>query len=180
MHISNLRTIVSKPVILCVAEPSCLGSSTQCRGAVPVADVTSMAPRNQPSGNSSDSSCSSSMARGKRSALLNKDSEEYREHRARNNLAVKKSRTKSKLRAQETQQKVAKLREENENLVAKIKVLNKELSFLKDLFLAHAGANGGSRGSNCGNLDGVDLSFLNDEEVGSSEVKGLVSKNVGS
>lgn len=118
------------------------------------------------------------MARGKRSALLNKDSEEYREHRARNNLAVKKSRTKSKLRAQETQQKVAKLREENESLVAKIKVLNKELSFLKDLFLAHAGANGGGRGSS--NLDGVDLSFLNDVEVGSMEGKGLVSKNVGS
>lgn len=121
------------------------------------------------------------MGRGKRSALLDKDSEEYRIHRARNNLAVKKSRTKSKQRAQETQQKVAQLRAENEALVAKIKILNKELSFLKDLFLAHAGATAGSRGSsggaaNCTGLEGVDLSFLNEDDEG----KGIVSKNVGS
>lgn len=135
-----------------------------------------MAPRKQTSGNSSDSS--SSMGRGKRSALLDKDSEEYRIHRARNNLAVKKSRTKSKQRAQETQQKVAQLRAENEALVAKIKILNKELSFLKDLFLAHAGATGGSRGGNCTGLEGVDLSFLNEDD--NSESKGIVSKNVGS
>lgn len=139
-----------------------------------------MSPRNQPSGNSSDSNSSSSMPRGKRSALLDKDSEEYRIHRARNNLAVKKSRTKSKLRAQETQQKVAQLRAENETLIAKIKILNKELSFLKDLFLAHAGATGGSRAGGCGTLDGVDLSFLNDQDSSTSEVKGVVSKNVGS
>lgn len=120
------------------------------------------------------------MPRGKRSALLDKDSEEYRIHRARNNLAVKKSRTKSKLRAQETQQKVAQLRAENETLIAKIKILNKELSFLKDLFLAHAGATGGSRAGGCGTLDGVDLSFLNDQDSSTSEVKGVVSKNVGS
>lgn len=134
-----------------------------------------MAPRKQSSGNSSDSS--SSMGRGKRSALLDKDSEEYRLHRERNNLAVKKSRTKSKQRAQETQQKVAQLRAENEALVAKIKILNKELSFLKDLFLAHAGATGGSRG-NCAGLEGVDLSFLNEDD--NLESKGIVSKNVGS
>lgn len=142
-----------------------------------------MAPRKQPSGNSSDSNSSSStMGRGKRSALLDKDSEEYRIHRARNNLAVKKSRTKSKQRAQETQQKVAQLRAENEALVAKIKILNKELSFLKDLFLAHAGATAGSRGSGapgCTGLEGVDLSFLNEDDP-SSEGKGVVSKNVGS
>ncbi|XP_077502988.1 CCAAT/enhancer-binding protein gamma-like [Amblyomma americanum] len=135
-----------------------------------------MAPRKQASGNSSDSS--SSMGRGKRSALMDKDSEEYRMHRARNNLAVKKSRTKSKQRAQETQQKVAQLRAENEALVAKIKILNKELSFLKDLFLAHAGATGGNRGNNCTGLEGVDLSFLNEDEA--SESKGIASKNVGS
>ncbi|KAK8781534.1 hypothetical protein V5799_008188 [Amblyomma americanum] len=118
------------------------------------------------------------MGRGKRSALMDKDSEEYRMHRARNNLAVKKSRTKSKQRAQETQQKVAQLRAENEALVAKIKILNKELSFLKDLFLAHAGATGGNRGNNCTGLEGVDLSFLNEDEA--SESKGIASKNVGS
>lgn len=142
-----------------------------------------MAPRKQqqqPSGNSSDSNSSSStMGRGKRSALLDKDSEEYRIHRARNNLAVKKSRTKSKQRAQETQQKVAQLRAENEALVAKIKILNKELSFLKDLFLAHAGATAGSRGANCTGLEGVDLSFLNEDDA-SEGGKGIVSKNVGS
>ncbi|XP_064467756.1 CCAAT/enhancer-binding protein gamma-like isoform X2 [Ornithodoros turicata] len=114
-----------------------------------------MAPRNQ--GNHGDSNHSGSSSRNKRVAHLDKDSEEYRKHRERNNQAVKRSRNKSKQRAQETQAKVAQLRAENESLNAKIKILNKELSFLKDLFLAHAGATG-SR-----NLEGIDLSFLNED-----------------
>ncbi|XP_028665906.1 CCAAT/enhancer-binding protein gamma-like [Erpetoichthys calabaricus] len=67
-----------------------------------------------------------------------KDSEEYRQRRERNNLAVKKSRMKSKQKAQDTQQRVNELKEENERLEAKIKLLSKELSVLKDLFLEHA------------------------------------------
>ncbi|XP_074523152.1 CCAAT/enhancer-binding protein gamma [Halichoeres trimaculatus] len=67
-----------------------------------------------------------------------KDSEEYRQRRERNNLAVKKSRMRSKQKAMDTQQRVNELKEENERLEAKIKLLSKELSVLKDLFLEHA------------------------------------------
>ncbi|XP_034381378.1 CCAAT/enhancer-binding protein gamma [Cyclopterus lumpus] len=67
-----------------------------------------------------------------------KDSDEYRQRRERNNLAVKKSRMRSKQKAVDTQQRVNELKEENERLEAKIKLLSKELSVLKDLFLEHA------------------------------------------
>ncbi|XP_077447028.1 CCAAT/enhancer-binding protein gamma [Stigmatopora argus] len=67
-----------------------------------------------------------------------KDSDEYRQRRERNNLAVKKSRQRSKQKAMDTQQRVNQLKEENERLEAKIKLLSKELSVLKDLFLEHA------------------------------------------
>ncbi|XP_061592342.1 CCAAT/enhancer-binding protein gamma [Cololabis saira] len=67
-----------------------------------------------------------------------KDSDEYRQRRERNNLAVKKSRMRSKQKALDTQQRVNELKEENERLEAKIKLLSKELSVLKDLFLEHA------------------------------------------
>ncbi|XP_071769792.1 CCAAT/enhancer-binding protein gamma [Centroberyx gerrardi] len=91
-----------------------------------------------------------------------KDSDEYRQRRERNNLAVKKSRMRSKQKAQDTQQRVNELKEENERLEAKIKLLSKELSVLKDLFLEHAhnladnvqppgGAEGSSPASNNNN-----------------------------
>ncbi len=67
-----------------------------------------------------------------------KNSDDYRQRRERNNLAVKKSRMRSKQKAQDTQQRVNELKEENERLEAKIKLLSKELSVLKDLFLEHA------------------------------------------
>lgn len=70
--------------------------------------------------------------------MVDKDSDEYRQRRERNNLAVKKSRMRSKQKAQDTQQRVNELKEENERLEAKIKLLSKELSVLKDLFLEHA------------------------------------------
>ncbi|MFT7817294.1 CCAAT/enhancer-binding protein gamma-like [Arapaima gigas] len=70
--------------------------------------------------------------------ITDKESEEYRQRRERNNLAVKKSRMRSKQKAQDTQQRVNELKEENERLEAKIKLLSKELSVLKDLFLEHA------------------------------------------
>lgn len=46
---------------------------------------------------------------------------------------------KSRLRTQETLDRVHKLKTENDQLEEKIKLLSKELGFLKDLFLAHAG-----------------------------------------
>ena len=73
--------------------------------------------------------------------VLDKNSEEYKKRRERNNMAVKKSRTKSKQKTQETMQKVTQLKEENERLEQKVKLLSKELSFLKDLFLTHANSN---------------------------------------
>ncbi|XP_067209844.1 CCAAT/enhancer-binding protein homolog 2 isoform X1 [Linepithema humile] len=65
--------------------------------------------------------------------------EDYRKRRDRNNQAVKRSRVKSKIRTQQTLDRVNQLKTENELLEEKIKMLNKELGFLKDLFLAHAG-----------------------------------------
>lgn len=56
-----------------------------------------------------------------------------------NPQAVKKSRVKSRQRTQETMERVQKLKTENDMLEEKIKILSKELGFLKDLFLAHAG-----------------------------------------
>ncbi|XP_064447295.1 CCAAT/enhancer-binding protein gamma-like [Mirounga angustirostris] len=74
----------------------------------------------------------------KKSSPMDHNSDEYRQHRERNNMAVKKSRLKSKQKAQDTLQRVNQLKEENERLEAKNKLLTKELSVLKDLFLEHA------------------------------------------
>lgn len=91
--------------------------------------------------NSSSTSASSTkqIARINR-MVLDKNSEEYRKRRERNNLAVKKSRNKSKLKTEETMKRVRELKAENDKLETKVKLLSKELSFLKDLFLAHAGS----------------------------------------
>lgn len=74
----------------------------------------------------------------KQSSPTDGNSDEDRQRRERNNMAVKKSRLKSKQKAQDTLQRVNQLKEENERLEAKIKLLTKELSVLKDLFLEHA------------------------------------------
>lgn len=65
--------------------------------------------------------------------------DEYLARRERNNIAVRKSREKSRAKAKETLAQVDKLRKENEMLEQKVTILSKELSVLKDLFLAHAG-----------------------------------------
>lgn len=132
-----------------------------------------MAPRNSMKREMDDlsSDCSSDSFRrsgkSKRSTLLDKESEEYRKRRERNNLAVKKSRSKTKLKTQQTVERVNQLREENEMLEAKIKILTKELSFLKDLFLAHAGNAHGQ------NLTDAELSYLRNERDHNTLVTGL-------
>ncbi len=63
-----------------------------------------------------------------------KDSEEWRQKRDRNNVAVRKSREKSKKRIQETESRVKELEEENRHLQSKITLLSKELNVLKSLF----------------------------------------------
>ncbi|XP_075231221.1 inverted repeat binding protein 18 kDa isoform X2 [Lycorma delicatula] len=86
--------------------------------------------------------------------------DDYRKRRDRNNAAVKRSRVKSRLRTQETLDRVHKLKTENDQLEEKIKLLSKELGFLKDLFLAHAGSAHGIT------LEDVDLeALLNDSST---------------
>ena len=63
-----------------------------------------------------------------------KNTEEWRQKRDRNNVAVRKSREKSKRRIQETENRVKELEEENRQLQSKITLLSKELNVLKSLF----------------------------------------------
>ncbi|XP_004209260.1 uncharacterized protein DDB_G0292186 [Hydra vulgaris] len=60
--------------------------------------------------------------------------EEYSRKRARNNVAVKKSREKAKNRIVETQVRVEQLSQENEELQTKVTLLTKELNVLRALF----------------------------------------------
>ncbi|XP_046387133.1 CCAAT/enhancer-binding protein gamma isoform X2 [Ischnura elegans] len=76
--------------------------------------------------------------------------DDYRRRRDRNNLAVKRSRVRSKLRTQETLERVRTLKAENEALEGQIEALGKELGFLKELFINHAGT---STPINTGELD---------------------------
>lgn len=101
---------------------------------------------------------SSGRNRSKKYSSVDKNSDEYRRRRERNNIAVKKSRTKSKMKTQQTLERVNQLRAENEMLETKIKLLTKELSFLKDLFMAHAGSAHGQH------LTEVDLNFLSEDQ----------------
>ncbi|KAF3430403.1 hypothetical protein E2986_10013 [Frieseomelitta varia] len=100
----------------------------------------------------------------KRQISEEEDDEDYRRRRDRNNQAVKRSRVKSKLRTQQTLERVNQLKTENELLEEKIKMLTKELGFLKDLFLAHAGSSQHSV-----NFQDVDLNALLAEDTKSVE-----------
>lgn len=70
----------------------------------------------------------------RRSRAYNKDSEEYKQRRERNNVAVRKSRDKAKHRQKETEGRVGVLTQENERLQKKVDLLTKELTVLKGLF----------------------------------------------
>ena len=63
------------------------------------------------------------------------DTSEYFEKRARNNVAVRKSREKAKLRQGETETRVSQLTNENDRLQKKVDLLSKELNVLKSLFI---------------------------------------------
>lgn len=69
--------------------------------------------------------------RSKSRKALEKGSEEYLVKRERNNVAVRKSRTKAKLKHIETQMRVGELTEENEQLRNRVVLLQKELNALK-------------------------------------------------
>jgi len=93
---------------------------------------------------------------------------DYLNKRARNNDAVKRSRQKAREKANETNSRVQKLKNENEKLEEKIKLLSKELTFLKDIFLAHAGT---SHGINFEDMDVAALLKDDTEDDAFSEVK---------
>jgi len=63
---------------------------------------------------------------------------DYLAKRSRNNAAVRRSREKARMKSKETNDRVSNLKQENEMLEERIKLLTKELTFLKDMFLAHA------------------------------------------
>lgn len=64
---------------------------------------------------------------------LDKDSEEYRNKRIRNNIAVRKSREKANQRKREIEDKNRALLRENENLKKQLESLTEELSLMKSL-----------------------------------------------
>jgi len=70
----------------------------------------------------------------RKSQPILKDDDEYMKKRARNNVAVKKSREKAKNRIHETQSRVEQLSKENEELQTKVNLLSKELNVLRALF----------------------------------------------
>ncbi|EEB13217.1 predicted protein [Pediculus humanus corporis] len=109
----------------------------------------------------------------KRKVETNLNDEEYRRKRDKNNLAVKRSRDKTKQRTKQTLDRVNQLKSENETLEEKIKLLTKELSFLKNLFLAHAGSNNGI------DLRDINLTALlqENEEASSAALKELINNS---
>lgn len=64
---------------------------------------------------------------------LDKDSEEYRNKRIRNNIAVRKSREKANQRKREIEEKNRTLQKENERLRKQMEAITEELSMLKSL-----------------------------------------------
>ncbi|KAM4738403.1 CCAAT/enhancer-binding protein beta [Anableps anableps] len=89
-----------------------------------------------PSGNGRSPSHGGKSSGGKSKKRLDKDSEEYRQRRERNNLAVRKSRDKAKMRNLETQQKVLELAVENDRLQKRVEQLSRELATLRNLLSA--------------------------------------------
>lgn len=89
-----------------------------------------------PSGNGRSPSHGGKSSSGKSKKRLDKDSEEYRQRRERNNLAVRKSRDKAKMRNLETQQKVLELAVENDRLQKRVEQLSRELATLRNLLSA--------------------------------------------
>ncbi|XP_064641270.1 uncharacterized protein LOC135496081 [Lineus longissimus] len=73
-------------------------------------------------------------SKGIRKHDLTKGSEEYKQKRERNNVAVRKSREKARERQRQTEQKVKTLSSENKQLSKKLELVTKELTVLRGLF----------------------------------------------
>lgn len=80
---------------------------------------------------------STSTKASKRKAC-DKASEEYRQKRERNNIAVRKSRSKSKMKHLETEVRVTELTNENEKLRSKVVLLQRELAALRNFVALNA------------------------------------------
>ena len=92
---------------------------------------------------SGDDSSGSSSTRKSRRRPVDRNSMEYQTRRDRNNVAVKKSRTRTKEKTKDTLARVSRLRNENKQLEQQVKILAKELGLLKDLFkMTHVGDSG--------------------------------------
>lgn len=89
-----------------------------------------------PSGNGRSPSHVGKMSSGKGKKRLEKNSDEYKQRRERNNLAVRKSRDKAKARNMETQHKVLELAAENDRLQKRVEQLSRELATLRNLLSA--------------------------------------------
>ncbi|EFO24660.1 hypothetical protein LOAG_03829 [Loa loa] len=90
--------------------------------------------------------------------------EEYILKRKRNNDAVNRTRQKKRLEETDTMLRVEHLRKENVELEKKVEGLQKELSFLKEMFVAYAT---GSRAKSSAN-EGKNETRMSSEEPGCS------------
>merc|ERR1712008_311957 len=77
---------------------------------------------------------------------------EYEIRRQRNNDAVRKSREKAREKSQKVSQRMKLLRNENDSLEEKNKLLKKELSMLKEMFLAYNGSESNQQGNELAKL----------------------------
>jgi len=77
---------------------------------------------------------------------------EYEIRRQRNNDAVRKSREKAREKSQQVSQRIKLLRNENDSLEEKKKLLKKELSMLKEMFLAYNGSESNQQGNELAKL----------------------------
>jgi CCAAT/enhancer binding protein (C/EBP) delta len=114
--------------------PSQIETCAQTSVSLPMGQPT---PPTTPEPLSAVSSANSSprkMGKEKGKKCVDRYSQEYRQRRERNNIAVRKSRDKAKMRNTEMQQKMIELGAENDRLHKTIEQLTRELSGLRDFF----------------------------------------------
>jgi len=114
--------------------PSQIETCAQTSVSLPMGQPT---PPTTPEPLSAVSSANSSprkMGKEKGKKSVDRYSQEYRQRRERNNIAVRKSRDKAKMRNTEMQQKMIELGAENDRLHKTIEQLTRELSGLRDFF----------------------------------------------
>merc|ERR1711993_65669 len=81
-----------------------------------------------------------SMSKASKRRACGKASDEYRLKRERNNIAVRKSRSKSKMKHIQTEVRVSELAEENDQLRSKVVLLQRELAALRNFVALNAPA----------------------------------------